>query len=330
MPERRWIHRHIIPLQGLVLGLCCLSLEAQALTFTVPSVAMTRSDEPIAHISSHHLNPQVEDMSEGTWLTLQTDHGTLTLATTDGLSFEAGDGKDDSSMTFQGAQDVVNAALDGLVYAPEMGFAGQGTLSLSSGDVSASWHVGVHAPIDANAAREEILEGVTTIHSAVQPGRMVAYGPEAYDVAWYLGDVKEGPMMAIASWGKGRVLATPDHQTLNMHVYGEESGTFYANGLAWVAGTKAKNIKIVTRSGAVASWLGGKGYTNVVITNDEELAGDLQGAAVYLPPWMGTQVDQALLDTIADYVRGGGGLFIASFLGFGHHGFFRSDGVCCL
>ena len=160
-------------------------------------------------------------MTEETWITLQTDHGTLTLATTDGLSFEAGDGTDDSSMTFQGPQDVINAALGWVGLHSEMGFAGQGTLSLIAGDVTASWHVGVHAPIDANAAREEILEGVTTIHSAVQPGRMVAYGPEAYDVAWYLGDVKEGPMMAIASWGKGRVLATPDHQTLNMHVYGE-------------------------------------------------------------------------------------------------------------
>ncbi len=299
---------------ALWLGLCLLSIETQAATFTVPSVASTRSNDPIVHTSNHHLNPQVVgELTDNEWITLEASIGTLTLASIEDLQFEDGDGVDESKITFKGSIDALNAALDGLIYTPSDGFAGQATLTLSSDDESTSWHVAVNALLDADAARQQILAGVTQIHSAVQPGRMVAFGPEAYDVAWYLGDLKEGPMMAIASWGKGRVLATPDHQTLNMNVYGDESGTFYKNGLAWTAGSDAKNINIVTRSGAVASWLGGQGYTKVTITTDESLINDLKNADVYVPPWMGTEVSPELLEGIGDFVRSGGGLFIAEY-----------------
>jgi hypothetical protein len=298
-------------LRALLITCLLLSFEANALTITAPPGASTRTNQALIHTSSHHLHPQLD--GEADWVTLQVNSGTLSLSSTEGLEWSDGDGSDDSTMTFKGSMDAMNAALDGLTFTPEPGFAGAATITLSAGEQSASWRVAVNMLLDANAAREQILAGVTQIHSGVQPGRMVAYGPEAYDVSWYVGDPKEGPMLAIASWGKGRVLAAPDHQILNMNTYGDDSGTFYKNGLAWAAGSEAMNINIVTRSGGVANWLKAQGYSNVTTTTDQTLINDLDGAAVYVPPWMGTEVAPELLDAIGNFVRGGGGLFIAEY-----------------
>ncbi|MBI5164587.1 MAG: DUF4347 domain-containing protein, partial [Magnetospirillum sp.] len=49
-------------------------------------------------------------------VTLSVDHGTLTLATLNGLSFGAGDGTADATMTFTGTLAQVQAAVAGLVY----------------------------------------------------------------------------------------------------------------------------------------------------------------------------------------------------------------------
>ncbi|TVS14763.1 MAG: hypothetical protein EA424_18305, partial [Planctomycetaceae bacterium] len=57
-------------------------------------------------------------------VTLTVLEGALTLSTTDGLAFDNGDGTDDLSMTFRGSQADVNAALDGLQYAPRLNYNG--------------------------------------------------------------------------------------------------------------------------------------------------------------------------------------------------------------
>ena len=55
----------------------------------------------------------------------------LTLSTTAGLTFTAGDGTADQTMTFSGSLAAINAALDGLIYDPTENFGGAGTVEYS-------------------------------------------------------------------------------------------------------------------------------------------------------------------------------------------------------
>ena len=60
------------------------------------------------------------DVGEGTGdlqLSLSVNFGTLTLASTDGLNFTAGEDNSDA-FTFIGIPDKINSALEGLVYTP--------------------------------------------------------------------------------------------------------------------------------------------------------------------------------------------------------------------
>jgi hypothetical protein len=67
-------------------------------------------------------------------VTLDVDHGALTLPATTGLSFTTGDGSGDATMVFSGAQSALNAALAGIVYTPTTGYSGADTLTVTSDD----------------------------------------------------------------------------------------------------------------------------------------------------------------------------------------------------
>jgi uncharacterized delta-60 repeat protein len=80
----------------------------------------------------------VSDPDAGTTVlqvTLTVQHGTLTLARTAGLTFPAGDGVNDRTMTFQGSLSVINAALNGLSYSPDRGYVGSDALTITSNDL---------------------------------------------------------------------------------------------------------------------------------------------------------------------------------------------------
>src|SRR5439155_231542 len=77
------------------------------------------------------------DANEGTGLvqiTLGVTHGTLTLSRLTGLSFSAGDGTSDGTMTFTGTLLDINAALDGLTFAPAANYNGAATIDLTVDD----------------------------------------------------------------------------------------------------------------------------------------------------------------------------------------------------
>ena len=67
-------------------------------------------------------------------VTLNVSNGLVTLAGTAGLAFTAGDGTADASMTFTGTVAAINAALNGLAFAPTANFNGSAFLSLSVDD----------------------------------------------------------------------------------------------------------------------------------------------------------------------------------------------------
>src|SRR5690606_22137103 len=73
--------------------------------------------------------------------------GTITLASLAGLSFSVGDGTGDATMQFSGTQASINAALEGLRFAPAANYSGPAQLQLAVNDLGNS---GAGGPLTAN------------------------------------------------------------------------------------------------------------------------------------------------------------------------------------
>src|SRR5204863_175024 len=67
-------------------------------------------------------------------VTLSASHGALTLTTLTGLTFTAGDGTSDASMTFHGTLADINTALGTAGYAPDADYNGADTIAFSVTD----------------------------------------------------------------------------------------------------------------------------------------------------------------------------------------------------
>ena len=78
------------------------------------------------------------DSASLTAYTIAVAQGTLTLAQTTGLTFTTGDGTSDATMTFSGTVTNINAALDGLIYAPTANYTGADTLTITANDGTAT------------------------------------------------------------------------------------------------------------------------------------------------------------------------------------------------
>ncbi|NWK55283.1 cadherin domain-containing protein [Verrucomicrobiaceae bacterium N1E253] len=294
--------------------------SAYALEIEIPTVAVTTVGQAKTFSQSGHDPVTLSGVLDvADTLTLSVTSGTLSLSGTTGLTFVAGDGVSDSTMTFSGSLADVNAALEGLSFLPSSGAAGSVTMNLTvagTQSVTNSLKLAVNAAIDAEAARDQILAGVSSLADPTQPGRMVVYGDSACSISNYPGAGIDNPMVAGARWGAGKVIAMPDHQWLNMGSYGGDAstGTFYTNGMAWLAGSTSLGVKVVTYNNqANADWLIAQGFTNVVNTTAANLATDLVGADVFVAGWIGTSISQSMSDTIRDYVTAGGGLFISEY-----------------
>lgn len=68
-------------------------------------------------------------------VTLGATHGTLTLATTAGLTFSLGDGVADIGLTFRGTLSDINAAMDGLKFLPDRNFTGTAHIAITTNDL---------------------------------------------------------------------------------------------------------------------------------------------------------------------------------------------------
>ena len=209
--------------------------------------------------------------------------------------------------------------INGVEFIPMPGFSGttnftyvvtDGTLQ-STGTAT----VAVNTPINAEAARDQILAGVTHIASGVSPGKLVVFGPTAYAVNWFDGEGEYDPMVGVASWGSGKVIAQPDHQMLNVDNYGGQGDTaqFVFNGLAWLSGTTNRNISIITYDSDHRDWFETQGYSNVVVASESSLTNDLPGADVFFAAWLGSKEPDHNLEAIGDFVTVGGGLFMCDY-----------------
>ena len=71
-------------------------------------------------------------------VTLTAANGVITLASTAGLTFSAGDGLGNVTMTFTGSVAAINAALNGLEFLPDLNFSGAASIAVAVSDLGQS------------------------------------------------------------------------------------------------------------------------------------------------------------------------------------------------
>ncbi|MEX2138898.1 MAG: tandem-95 repeat protein [Pirellulales bacterium] len=104
---------------------------------TVPGPQSTNEDTALVFSSGNGNLITVGDLDAGdsaVEVTLTAANGTITLSQTTGISFTSGDGASDAVMTFTGTVADINAALNGLSFAPTANFNGAASLQLTTND----------------------------------------------------------------------------------------------------------------------------------------------------------------------------------------------------
>lgn len=208
-----------------------------------------------------------------------------------------------------------------LVYAPTANFAGADSFDYEisddqGGTATGTVRVSVNAPLDAPAARTQILAGVSSLANPIQPGHMVTFGPTAYSIANYPGADLGDPMIAAATLGQGRVIALPDHQWLNMdsHDNAPSMAALYQNSVRWLADSTGWDTPLVTYDDQDnADWLTSRGFTQVVNATAATLGTYLVEADVLVGAWLGSNVPDEVLTTVGDFVANGGGLLVCEY-----------------
>ncbi|MFL5347092.1 MAG: Ig-like domain-containing protein [Hyalangium sp.] len=143
---------------------------------TVPGAQSTREDTALLFSSAGGNALSVADSDAGgepVQVTLTSTHGTLTLGATTGLTFSVGDGMADASMTFTGTLDAINAALEGLRFAPDGNYNGSASLTLTTNDLG---HSGAGGPLTDTDTVPITVTPVNDPPSAVDDTAQVTQG----------------------------------------------------------------------------------------------------------------------------------------------------------
>ena len=105
----------------------------------VPGMQVTNEDVVRVFSIANANGISVSDVDAASLqLTLSASSGSLSLPLKTGLTFQAGDGTADPSMTFTGTIASINAALNGLSFTPAANFFGAATLTVLTSDLGAS------------------------------------------------------------------------------------------------------------------------------------------------------------------------------------------------
>ncbi|MEM7166585.1 MAG: Ig-like domain-containing protein [Planctomycetota bacterium] len=110
-------------------------------TNSLPGPQTTAEDTPLVFSIGNGNLLSVNDIDAGSGdleVTLSVTDGLLTLGQTTGLTFTTGDGSDEATMTFTGSSSAINAALDGLTFAPDADYNGAASLMVRTDDLGNS------------------------------------------------------------------------------------------------------------------------------------------------------------------------------------------------
>ena len=170
---------------------------------TNEDVAITFGTSATNSISIADPDSGAEDVE----VTLTVNTGTLTLAGILGLSFTAGDGASDASMTFTGTVSAINEALDGLVFLPSPNAFGTATFAIAVDDLG---HTGGGGPQTASGSFVMTVNSVNDTPVAVPDGPISVNEDASVIVSVLTNDTDvEGDTLTIVD-----VTAAPAHGTV--------------------------------------------------------------------------------------------------------------------
>jgi VCBS repeat-containing protein len=128
---------------------------------SVPPAQALPEDQTLVFTGAQAIAISDADAGTGHLLVdLTVAHGLLTLASAAGLSFTLGDGQNDPALQFTGQLADLNAALDGLIYTPNLNFHGGDVLTVTVNDQG---HSGSGGPL---AHAQSIAITVTAVNDA--------------------------------------------------------------------------------------------------------------------------------------------------------------------
>ncbi|WP_294193296.1 VCBS domain-containing protein, partial [uncultured Sphingomonas sp.] len=131
-------------------------------------------NEDAAAIAITGLSVSDVDAGDTLSVTLSTGNGTLTLGTTAGLTFTAGDGTADATLTFTGTREALNTALASLNFAPAANFNGAAAIQFTTSDGMAqdsdTLTVSVAAVNDAPVAVDDAISFTRTMQLITNGG----------------------------------------------------------------------------------------------------------------------------------------------------------------
>ena len=183
-------------------------------------------------------------------------------------------------------------------YTPNNGYTGPDqftfTITYGNGGTDTSTvKVGVNKPIDVDAARDQIMNGLNRKKFSTYTGnatdgfipvkqvwkQTIAYGPTAFQLFYVAG--KLGPVVVGSTWDDGRILLGGGASWSDLPVLGNNTTiandgtkTMALRSIVWAAGTSNKGINIVTQRQSNVAWLQAEGYTNVSYHADWENYGN--------------------------------------------------------
>ena len=151
---------------------------------TVPGAQTINEDGSFTLSTGNGNAISVADVDAATLtVTLTVAHGTLTLASTAGLSFGAGDGTADATMTFTGTAAAINAALGaGLTYNPTANYNGPDSIAVLTTD---SGQTGTGGPLQDN---DSIGITINSVNDAPSGGDNTLTGSEDDPVVFTAAD----------------------------------------------------------------------------------------------------------------------------------------------
>jgi hypothetical protein len=138
-------------------------------TITAPATGTLNENGSLAFSTANGNAISVADGSAGSSsdsLTLSVTHGTLTLASTSGLTITAG-ANGSASVTVSGTVTNLDAALNGLTYKPNAGYSGSDSLSVSVTDPGDGLSASDSIPLTVNATLAPTITAPATASVAV-------------------------------------------------------------------------------------------------------------------------------------------------------------------
>ena len=118
----------------------------------MPAAQATIEEGTVTFSAANGNALSVNDAASPTTLvqvTLSATSGTISLGAPGGVSFTAGDGTADASMTFRGTLFSLNSAMENTVFTPSQDFAGIATLTMISNDLGNIGSGGARQDTDA-------------------------------------------------------------------------------------------------------------------------------------------------------------------------------------